>query len=116
MVCSLLCMHNKKTKRTKPKHQSIKASKHQSIKAVGKIKNLPVPSPSRGGLGWGWVGRSTPAGDAKSVTTKTDKKRNLSERSEFISLPVLVVTLLGTPKGHRLGVAFFAYFFGEAKK
>ncbi len=39
------------------------------------------------------------------------KKGNLSERSEFISLPDLSTAPTGTPKGRRIAVAFFCLLF-----
>jgi hypothetical protein len=41
---------------------------------LSKIKDILVPSPSRGGLGWGWVAQFSPAGDAKSRRVETDKE------------------------------------------
>jgi hypothetical protein len=55
---------------------------------------------------------------AGGTRCKTDQEAKLSERSEFISLPVLRHVPPGTPKGQRpRGRLSFGYFlFGEAKK
>jgi hypothetical protein len=50
------------------------------------------------------------------------KKRNLSERSEFVSLPDLSAAPTGTPKGRRIVALeqcsnpFFAYFLWRSKE
>jgi hypothetical protein len=46
-----------------------------------------------------------------------DQKGNLSERSEFVSLPIFYSVTTGTPKGLALrGRLSLLTFFGEAKK
>jgi hypothetical protein len=53
---------------------------------------------------------------ANKVAGKTDKKRNMSERSEFISFPVLPATLLGTRRAASCGRLLLLTFLGETRK
>src|SRR6476661_5458257 len=83
---------------------------------VCKVKNRPFPPLQGEGQGGDGLRSSTPAGVAKRERAKTDQKRNLSERSEFISLPVLALSLLGTRRATTGGRLSLLPFFGEAKK
>jgi hypothetical protein len=47
----------------------------------------------------------------KKRMAKRIKKRNMSERSEFVSLPALPSVFSGTPRGSDCAVAFFCLLF-----
>ena len=50
-------------------------------------------------------------GVADWAIRKMEKKRALSERSEFRPFPIFCIEQSGTPKGQRLAVAFFCLLF-----
>ena len=47
---------------------------------------------------------------------RSDKKRNMSERSELVSLPDRRIDFMGTRRAASCGRLFWVTFFGEAKK
>jgi len=47
---------------------------------------------------------------------RSDKKRNMSERSELVSLPERRTAFMGTRRAASSGRLFWVTFFGEAKK
>ena len=58
-----------------------------------------------------------PAWDAaEKESGKADKKRNLFERSEFVSFPALPFTFSGTRRAAALRRLLLVTFLGEARK
>ena len=58
-----------------------------------------------------------PLDAAEQMRCKADKKRNLSEpKASLFRFPLCTAFVRVPRRGSGLGVAFFAYFFGEAKK
>jgi hypothetical protein len=81
--------------------------------------SLPFKGARRGGgSGWGWVSKFPLLATPKAGVVKRKKKRNLSEpQASLFRFPFWHACFWEPSEGgRRLGVAFFAYFFGEAKK
>ena len=79
---------------------------------------LLVPSPSRGGPGWGWVSVFIPCADAKRADAKSDKEAQMSEPKASFCASRFCVRSFGDPRQGAAvqGRLSLLTFFGEAKK